>query len=168
MPSQVNFLDGSRFSMSIARLPTTTFMAQKIQMPSVYLPVVDTPNPFVKLNHASTHLEYAHLYVEFKIDEDLRNYQEIYNWMIGLGFPEDHGQYKELVKGDKYQEIRSDLSIVIYTSSNIPNKVITFRDTFPSTLSEWVLTSTEDGQPNYMTVRVGFSVRDMKFENIKP
>ena len=45
---------------------------------------------------SSIKLTYAPLDIRFRVDEDMSNYLEIYNWMTGLGTPEDIKQYKSL------------------------------------------------------------------------
>ena len=45
-------------------------------------------------------LDYESLSVRFLVDEDLKNYMSIHNWMTGLGFPESAGDFKEEVTKD--------------------------------------------------------------------
>ena len=64
---------------------------------------------------------YQTLDVSFLVDENLNNYKEIHDWIIGLGFPQDHKQFKNLLG----------------TSS----------DRFPGTTSSTAATGTSIAQP---------------------
>ena len=76
-----------------------------------------------------------------------KDYIELYNWLVGLGFPEKHSQFREYVKsqawrtgGQKKQKEESlgqvsDASLFVLDSNNNPNQEILFKDAFPIALS---------------------------------
>lgn len=163
---QLNFLQVSGYSFEIERLPYTTFMTQAVYFPTIVLPDITTGNPFQKLNYASTEIDFGKLAVDFKIDEKMKNFTEIFNWMKGLGFPEDQTQYAEV----KYRSrpltgLFSDASVLILSSSKIPVKEFVFRDIFPVSLGNLRFESTlEDVQ--YAVATVVFSMRDFIIKDI--
>ena len=77
----------------------------------------------------------------------MTNYIELYNWLVGLGFPEKHSQFGDFVKSQKWrtggqktskQESLgqvSDASLFVLDSNNNPNQEILFKDAFPIALS---------------------------------
>jgi len=77
----------------------------------------------------------------------MNNYLELYNWMTGLGTPEDIKQYQDLNKtvsrptagtgkmGNVMQGVFSDGTLVVLTSAQNPNKRIQFVDLYPINLS---------------------------------
>jgi hypothetical protein len=91
-----NFLLHDKFNFQIARLPSVNFFVQDVVLPGVSIPDADTPSPLTKINNAGDHLIFEPLIVQFKIDEDMRNWYEIFNWMQGIGFPENFNQYADL------------------------------------------------------------------------
>jgi hypothetical protein len=76
----------------------------------------------------------------------MANYKELYDWLIGLGFPESHKQYKEYGKTQEYrfpdidstkqQSLAqySDATLFLLDSNNNPITQIMFRDLFPISL----------------------------------
>ena len=77
----------------------------------------------------------------------MTNYIELYNWLVGLGFPEKHSQFTEFVKSQSWRTGGqktakneaigqvSDASLFVLDSNNNPNMEILFRDAFPIALS---------------------------------
>ena len=146
-PENQNFLSPLGFRFIIDKLPIVNYYCQTASLPSVSLQETEIPNPLVRIPLAGTKLTYAPLDIRFRVDEDMKNYLEIYNWMSGLGTPESTDQYKALNQtaavpsagtskiGPVMQGIFSDGSIVIMTSSQNPNKRVQFVDLYPINLS---------------------------------
>ena len=108
-------------------------------------------------------IEFGDLNLRFLVDEDLKNYMSIQNWIRGLGFPEDLSQFSELemkglVRGSYKQDrqnIYSDGTLQVLTSSQLPNFQIVFKDLFPYTLSTLTFDAT-DSDIQYFTADVSF------------
>jgi hypothetical protein len=108
-------------------------------------------------------IEFGDLNLRFLVDEDLENYMEIQNWMRGLGFPEKLSQFAELEKNGSIrgnylkdrQNIYSDGTLQVLTSSQLPNFQISFKDLFPYTLSTMTFDAT-DTDVQYFTADVSF------------
>ena len=128
-----NFLSPLGYKFVITRLPNVDYFCQSISFPTVTLNTSSIPNPFQRIPVAGTELSYGNISVNFKIDEDLTNYKEIYNWMLALGFPESYDQYKALANKSSVdsQRIRSDASLVILSSSKNAKHEVKFFDIFP-------------------------------------
>ena len=163
---QINFLQitGARFEIS--RLPHTTFLTESVYFPTMVLPDITVGNPFQKLNYASSEIDFGRLAVEFKVDEKMKNFVEIFNWMKGLGFPESQEQYAELKDTSrKNGGLRSDASVVIMSSSNNPIKEFVFRDLFPISLGGLRFVST-NSTVEYQVATVVFSIRDFVISDV--
>jgi hypothetical protein len=128
-----NFLSPLGYKFVITRLPNVDYFCQSIEFPSISLNSTSVPNPFQRIPVAGTEITYGNISVNFKIDEDLTNYKEIYNWMLALGFPESYEQYRELAEKSSVdsQRLRSDASLVILSSSKNPKHEVKFLDIFP-------------------------------------
>lgn len=69
----------------------------------------------------------------FPVDEDLKNYLEIYHWM------------RELVEHNyDYEQHSSDGSIILNTNNNNANVIFTFENAWPMNLGEIVMNTTDD------------------------
>lgn len=167
-PVNENFLSKLGFKFVISRLPNVVFFCQTVDMPSLQFADIESPTPFVNLNYAGDHLNFGELSLTFKVDENMANYLEIFNWMIGLGFPEKFQQYRDL-KATELQNggIQSDASLVILNSSFNQNIEIYFRDIFPKKLTNLTFTSMLENKVEYHTAQVTFSIRDFEI-NILP
>jgi hypothetical protein len=136
VPINPNFLSPLNFQFSIKRAPNINFFIQKVNIPGLSLPVIEVVNPLIDIPFPGDHLNFEELNITFKVDEDLQNYLEIYNWIRALGRlnPADYHtlQFNETYLG---QSIRSDISLNILTSLRNVNYEIIFIDAFPIKLS---------------------------------
>lgn len=153
-----NFLSPLGYKFVITRLPNVDYFCQSISFPSISLNTTSFPNPFQKIPLAGTELSYGNMSITFKVDEDLRNYKEIYDWMLALGFPESYAQYKALAEKSVVdaQRIKSDASLVILSSSKNPKHEIKFVDAFPVGLTGMKFDSTTTDIP-YLEATADFA-----------
>ena len=91
-PDNKNFLSPIGFQFSIQKLPHVNYFCQSANIPEITLSEVERMSPFIKLPTPGTQLTFGALSITFRVDEDLKNYKEMYNWMIGLGFPDNFEQ----------------------------------------------------------------------------
>lgn len=174
-PLNKNFLSPLGFKFFLKKTPNINWFVQSINIPSVSIQSVSVPSPFVKIPLTGDHIDYGELRVEFKVDEDMANYLEIYNWLIGIGFPDNFKQYKDIaprvngplsgnvdpLTGDS---IYSDATLLILSSNMNPTTEINFIDVFPTAISDIPFDS-KLTDVNYITSTVTFAYR--KF-SVKP
>jgi hypothetical protein len=90
----------------------------------------------------------------------MKNYIELYDWLKGIGFPDNFAQYGNIAgagvtTGDG---VYSDITLIILSSAMNPNMEVTFYDCFPVDLSAIEFDSTSvDVQ--YATATVSFANR---------
>lgn len=163
-PSNLNFLSPTGYKLLLSRAPTVEFMVQRVSLPSLTLPVAYQPNPFVTIPRPGDHLEFGELTVAFKVNENLDNYLEIYNWIIALGKPENFDQYtlqnrpyKSL--DEQKDTVTSDITLTLLTSAMNGNVEFTMRDCFPISLTDLEVDSTVS-DIEYITASATFAVRD--------
>lgn len=141
-PTNVNYLAQTKFTFVLNRAPNVMFFCQKATVPSLSLTVAKQATPFQPVIRPGHKIEYDTYPVTFKVDEDLKNYMEIFNWMNDLGFPEDFSGYQDITKSG--QALVSDSTLLIETGKNNPNIRVNFRDMFPVSLSELDFAITDD------------------------
>lgn len=93
VPSNINPLSPNGFQFSIVRLPELSYFCQEVSIPGISLGSPDFQTPFSNKAIAGEMLTFDQLTVNFLVDEQMANYKGIWNWMIGLGFPESYQQY---------------------------------------------------------------------------
>ena len=132
-PDNINYLTTLGFRFNIEFLPKTNWFTTAVNLPGISLGEVNQPTPFMQAQLPGNDLVFEALTLTFLVDEDLENWRELYDWMTGIGFPVDYDQYKTQ-KDDK--QLYSDASLTILNSNMMPNYVITFKDMFPTNLSD--------------------------------
>lgn len=130
-----DFLQNSQFLLSFSKIPSVALNLQTVSVPSLGLSHSQIGTPFSFLKEPDTKVNFSELQVTFKLDENFSTYLEIFNWIMGMSFPEDFEQYANLEQGS-HKNIFSDATLTILTNSNIPNLRIEFRDLFPTFLSQ--------------------------------
>ena len=145
-PDNLNYLSQLKFSFLIKKLPNVNFFVQQATLPNVTLGRFDRPSPFVKLPEPGDHLEYGEFQLTFRVDEDMRNFREMYNWMLALGFPENFSQYKALADKDVLKNwgasgedsLMSDGTLIIQNSNVNSNLQVTFHNMFPTSVQDLI------------------------------
>lgn len=133
-PTNINFLAQTKFRFVLNRAPTVMFFCQRASIPAISLTVAKQATPFQPVIRPGHKIEYDTYPVTFKVDEDLTNYMEIFNWMNALGFPDDFTGYDSISKTG--QGLVSDSTLLIETGKNNANIQVKFRDMFPVGLSQ--------------------------------
>ena len=158
-----NFLSPTGFKFTLTRTPQVAFFCNQANIPELNLGVATQPSYLKMLPTPGDIIEFGDLSLRFLVDEDLKNYMEIQNWIRGLGFPERLEQFAELqesglIQGNYVndrQNIYSDGTLQILTSSQIPNFEVTFQDLFPYSLSTIMFDATNT-DIQYFTADVSF------------
>lgn len=156
-PINENYLSPLNFAFTIKKTPNVNFFVQEAIIPALKLPSTHMPNPFVNIPLPGEHLKFDPLRITFKIDEDLKGYMEIFNWLTALGKPDNYGQYFQIEKANQFagDGIKSDLSLILMSNIKNPHIEFVFTDAFPTSLSSLRLNVTKEGI-TYITVIATF------------
>jgi hypothetical protein len=164
-PNQIasrNFLSPIGFKFSLVKKPKVDFFCNAANLPGLNLGVAIQSNPLKPIPVPGETLSYDDLTLRFMVDEDMVNYLEVYNWLVQFGFPDNFGQYQQLLDEDENSNGKqsaisgmSDGTMFIYTNNFNPNLKINFKDLFPVSLSGISFDSTQN-EVNYVTAEVTF------------
>jgi len=166
-PTNNNFLSPLGLRFTIKKTPLVNYFVQSANIPSVSIGRVDIPNPFIKFPLPGTQLQYNPLVLTFKVDEDLKNYMEIYNWLVAMGFPDDFEQYRQIASADVMsgEGVFSDCTLTVLSSAMNPNIEVIYIDAYPTALSDLSFDVREQ-DVNYIEATVTFSYRRFRINNI--
>jgi hypothetical protein len=106
-------------------------------------------------------LDYGTFDITFIVDEELKNYIEVHNWMRKNA---DVNVLQSTESNFSHEEKLKDIILSIQTNKNTINKQIQFSDAFPISLGDLSFT-TQDTAVEYITCSVTF--RYNKFEFIR-
>ncbi len=145
-PSDLDYLKPNGFKFQIHNLPNVSYFCQAANIPAIQMGSPTVATPLSDIPYPGDKLSYGDLVIRFLVQENMSNYLELYNWLIGLGFPESRDQYKNWNESQRYRfpaisDKRlgalgnfSDADFFILDSDNNPNVKITYYDVFPVSL----------------------------------
>ena len=147
-PKNINPLADVQFKFDVGALPNTSFFIQSVNLPGISLEgaVLATQ----QLQNFSRHtgvITYETLNVTFMIDEYLKNWQEVFEWMTG-----QENKYTSAV-------------LTILSSAMNATMEFHFKDIFPTSLSEVSFDSTTT-DPVYQVATVSFNYTEYKVKNL--
>jgi len=145
-----------QFRFKMTKLPLVEFTVQTANIPGIALGSTSFDTPLKDIAGVGDKVTYQTLDVSFLVDENLNNYKEIHDWITGLGFPQDHKQFKTLqgtgadrfpgttsntaARGTSIPQpldeggIYSDATLTVLNSKNIAKTEIRFQNVFPISL----------------------------------
>ena len=134
-----NFLSPAGFLFNITKEPKVSFFCTSASIPELFFQTNTQPSYLKDIDVPGEKLEYGDLTVRFLVDEDLKNYMAIHNWMIGIGYPESAGDFKaETTKPDTSRDLNlqySDGSLTIQNSNFRTCAIVRYKDMFPTSLT---------------------------------
>ena len=166
VPSNINPLSPNGFMFSIARLPDLTYFCQEVPLPDISITAPEIATPFVNYPVPGEKLNFGSLNVQFLVDSEMKNYKAIFNWLNGLGFPEDYEQFAEQARSPLNLRTQpatvSDATLTILNNSNLPIQTVQFVDCFPESLQSLNFTSTSQ-DVNYLVGNATFRYSHYRF-----
>ena len=128
-PKNRNFLNPIGYLLKLELFEGTDFFCQSANVPDISMPVTEVPTRFRNLPIVpGGGVSFGDFTVRFIVDEDLKNYHSIHNWIRRNGRADD-----SLNTPDEPEYSNAQLHIV--TSQYNPAFVIDFRNVFPVSLT---------------------------------
>lgn len=146
-PSELDYLRPNGFTFQVHNMPNVSFFCQAANIPEISMGYPTQVTPLVDIAYPGDKLQFGELMIRFLIQEDMTNYNELYDWLRGLGFPDKHSEFTDYIKSQTYRTASanassregiaqvSDATLFVLDSNNNPNVKITFKDAFPISLS---------------------------------
>jgi len=165
-----NYLSPIGFRLNIIKAPKVSFLCQQVSIPSIELGSIDVYYKGYAAVPYEGNLKYADFTVEFLVDEDLQNYLELHDWMVGLGVPTSQADKSSFVQNLKeknytnYEDIEdtSDADLFVLNNNLQTNFQVKFIDMFPVSLSPLSFDVTS-GDNNYFTCSATFRYNYYEF-----
>ena len=172
-PSVLDYASPVQFRFKCSKLPTVEFFCQTANIPGISLGQATIDTPLKSIPFPGDELNYQDLGISFLVDENLNNYKEIHDWLIGLGAPQNHKQFSTLrdtgtdrfpgqttnsEKGNVVPDggTYSDATLTILNSKNIAKVEIRFHNIFPTSLGA-LSYDVQASDVNYLQANVDFS-----------
>jgi hypothetical protein len=172
-PSVLDYASPVQFRFKCSKLPKVEFFCQTANIPGIGLGVADVETPLKSIPFPGDKVTYQDLAISFLVDENLNNYKEIHDWIIGLGAPQNHTQFSTLrdTGTDRFPGqttnspnnnavpdggTYSDATLTVLNSKNIAVTEIRFHNIFPTSLGA-LSYDVQASDVNYLSTSVDFS-----------
>ena len=134
-----NFLSGVGFKFNLTKFPKVDFFSNSARIPELNLELTTQASYLKNIDVPGERLSYGDFTLRFLVDENMENYQSIYDWLTGLGFPETTKQFAEIIKDKDGQrdpkEAFCDGTLRILNSNFREVGKVKFNDLFPISLT---------------------------------
>ena len=168
-PTNLNYLSPVNFDLQINKLPQTKYFCTGVTLPGVVFSEALHSLPLAINSYLpGDKIEFDPLNVKFLVDEDMKNYMEIFNWIMALGPGSDEGDFQNLTGSSKntsgqfsnsdFSKMYSDATLFANTSSNNANVEFQFQDCFPTSVGTLAYTQNAT-DVDYLTTDVIFKYK---------
>jgi hypothetical protein len=177
-PSIMDYASPVQFRFKCSKLPKVEFFCQTANIPGIGLGVANIETPLKTIPFPGDKVTYNDLAISFLVDENLENYKEIHDWIIGLGAPQNHTQFSDFrgLSSDRFPGtsssnaitgqatadplpeggMYSDATLTVLNSKNIAVTEIRFHNIFPTSLGA-LSYNVQASDVNYLSTAVDFS-----------
>ena len=188
-PTKLDYASPTQFKFSIIKLPKVEYFCTAVNIPGVNLGETTQATPLKKIPIPGDTLTYEPLQMTFLVDENLENFQEIHGWLVGLGFPRDNKEFRNLLSSgtDRFPTRNStnisteagktkyaaadagptlsDATLTVLSSKNNSQVEIRFRDIYPTGVTG-LSYNQQAADVDYLTATVSFSYLIYDFANV--
>ena len=188
-PTKLDYASPTQFKFSILKLPKVEYFCTSVNIPGINLGETTQATPLKRIPIPGDTLVYEPLQMTFLVDENLENFQEIHGWLVGLGFPRDHSEFRNLLSSgnDRFPARNtsnvsteagktkfaaadvgptlSDATLTVLSSKNNAQCEIRFRDVYPTGLTG-LQYNQQAADVDYLTSTVSFSYLIYDFANV--
>ena len=134
-----NFLSGVGFKFNLTKFPKVDFFSNSARIPELNLELTTQASYLKNIDVPGERLTFGDFTLRFLVDENMENYQSVYDWLTGLGFPETTKEFADLIKDKDGQrdpkEAFCDGTLRILNSNYQEVGKVKFNDLFPISLT---------------------------------
>ena len=168
LPDNLSYLAPTQFELLVKKLPNTKYFATGVNVPSVSVAeTISTTRLGASVKLPGDKITFGELTISFIVDENMENWTELYTWMSQITSSTDPEKFRTLVGANRranqpydgsgdYDALYSDMTIVITTAANNPNRYVRIQGAFPSSLGEITMDTTVAGGITYVTCTASF------------
>ena len=146
----------NQFKLYLPIFPTTEWFVTRCNIPGVSMGQGVQATSLIDMPIIGDKLTYDDFYCTFIIDEQLKNYTEMHDWLINMGAPSSHQQFNAQARPDLFKrpqqtikdievegrihadtdrDLYSNLDLFILSSKNNPEVKITMYESIPTSLT---------------------------------
>lgn len=153
-PTNLNTMRDNQYRIVFTRLPNVEFWTQSLQVPPYTVNFVEQHTPYGKIPRSGD-VSFTEWQLNFRLDEDFKNYRELYKWMRQCTNDGSSDHYKP-------DEIFSDATVVMTNSEGREVQLMVFENVMPIILSGFELNYAST-PPNEILVNASFKYMRHEF-----
>lgn len=150
IPENNNNLQPNKFTFLFPTLPFLKYFSQTAILPGVSTSAVSVETPFSNTFRHGDKLVYEPLSFTTIIDEDLRVWEETYNWLVALTFPKKFPQYIRNLEGGRGTPYHDGL-LTINDNAHLPRIRIKYLNVHPVSIGAVNFTVSESADVTITT-----------------
>jgi hypothetical protein len=173
-PSTYDYLKPNGFRFVVKDLPNVSYTCQKVTLPELSIGSIPQVTPKQTIFFPDNIPQFGDFSIDFIVSEDMKNFKELYNWIIALTendpqigndfFTKRQLRYANQ-KNSRETSKYSDASLFILNSANNPKIAIKFIELFPTMLSPLTFDTTVDNI-QYFVCGASFRYRTYEIETL--
>lgn len=163
IPENTSLLQSRKYTFIIPTLPFLNYFVQTTSIPRIGTSAVQVPSPYSEMYRHGDKLVFDPLTVTVLLDEDLRVWEETFNWLKALTFPHEGREYWRNSNGK--QTAYHDAIMTVNNNANIPNLRFKFTYCHPTDISAIQFSSTDSADVT-MTCDITFRYDLIEFERL--
>jgi hypothetical protein len=133
-----NLLQPNKFRLVLGNFPNVVYRCTAVELPGITLGRIEQTSPFAVRPIPGDKLIYDDLELTFQVDEDLKNWLEIHNWMRAIGKPKDFRERRKVQPNPlnaQTGQVYSDATVIVLSPKNNPLYSIEYKACWPSRLT---------------------------------
>ena len=102
-PSVYDYSQLNQFKLYLPIFPLTEWFVTRCNIPGVSMGQGVQATSLIDIPLVGDKLTYDDFYATFIVDEQLKNYTEMHDWLMNMGFPSDHAEFNAKARPDQFK-----------------------------------------------------------------
>ena len=184
-PTVFDYSQLNQFKLFLPIFPTTEWFVTRCNIPGVSMGQGVQATSLIDMPIIGDKLTYDDFYCTFIIDEQLKNYTEMHDWLVNIGFPSAHTEFNAKARPDQFKrpshrvhdpdvagfgldtdrDLYCNIDLFILSSKNNPLVKIQMIEAFPTSLTN-VEYASQETDVGYAECTATFSYSYFTIESI--
>ena len=96
-PTVLDYASQTTWRIRFNRITKVEWFCTNVNLPGINLGEALFPTPLSDTYVTGDKLTFETLNITFLVDEELQNYRELWDWIVGVGFPKQHSQFSSVL-----------------------------------------------------------------------
>ena len=187
-PTVFDYSQLNQFRLFMPIFPTTNWFVTRCNIPGVTMGQGVQATSLIDMPIVGDKLTYDDFYCTFIVDEQLKNYTEIHDWLVNIGFPSAHAEFNAKARPDQFKrpqrsmknpehqltpsvfadtdrDLYCNIDLFILSSKNNPVVKIQMMEAFPTSLTN-IEYSSQESETSYAECTATFAYSYFTLESV--